>query len=81
MSTRRLQAMMLLALLGVLVVMGLLAWALLGPVGGAAYAVVVAAVLVVGARRARAAATPSPEPGRTCTCCTTTVHDPIEVRP
>ena len=82
MRTRRLQVLFLLSLLGVLVILGLLAWALLGPVGGTAYAVVVLGLVAAGAWRARAAEAPAPQvAGRTCTCCTSTVHDPVEVRP
>ena len=76
--TRRLQALFLLALLGVLVVLGLLAWGVGGTPLAAGYAVAVLVLLALGARRARAAA--APPPGRTCACCTTTVHDPVRVR-
>lgn len=83
-SHRRLQALFLLSLLGVLVVLGLLVTAALGAVAGLAYAAVVLTLLCAGAWRARAVA--APPSGRTCTCCTTTphgatVHDPASVLP
>ena len=77
MRTRRLQAMFLLASLGVLVVVGLLVLAACGVVVALVYAAVVLGLLALGAFRARAAAAPV---GRTCSCCTTTVHDPVQVR-
>jgi len=73
----RLQVLFLAALGGVLAVLGLLAWGIAGPVAAWAYSVGVVALLVVGAWRARLAAVPA---GRTCTCCTSTVHDPVQVR-
>jgi len=76
--TRRVQVLFLMALGGVLVLFGLLAGRLGGPVVLAAYVAVVLALLVVGARRARALA--PPPAGRTCSCCTSTVHDPVQVR-
>jgi len=76
--SRRLQVLFLLALAGVLVLFGVLATRLGGPVALALYAVVVLGLLAAGAARARALlATPS---GRTCSCCTSTVHDPVQVR-
>ncbi len=75
--TRRLQVLFLLALLGVLVVLGVLAWGIAGTVGAVAYGVAVVVLLLVGAYRARVAAQPV---GRTCSCCTSTVHDPVQVR-
>ena len=78
--TRRLQVLFLLSLLGVLVVVGLAVSLLVGPLGGAAYALVVAVLVVLAAARARARLAASRSTGRTCTCCTSTVHDPIEVR-
>jgi len=76
--TRRLQVLFLLALLGVLVAVGLVVADLGGPLATAAYAVLVLGVLLSAAARARAAA--APPAGRTCTCCTSTVHDPVVVR-
>ena len=77
--TRRLQVLFLLALLGVLLAAGLVLADLAGPLAAVAYAVVVLGGLLYAASRARAAAA-APPPGRTCTCCTSTVHDPVEVR-
>ena len=76
--SRRLLALMCAALLGVLVVLGLVVAALAGPVGVAAYAVVAGALLAVVVVRGRPAPAP-PGPLRTCTCCTTTQHDPVRV--
>ena len=75
--TRRLQVLFLVALLGVLVVVGLVVLSLAGPLGLAAYAVLALVAVGLVARRARAAAVPV---GRTCSCCTSTVHDPVQVR-
>ncbi|MCY7366489.1 MAG: hypothetical protein LH469_14440 [Frankiaceae bacterium] len=78
--TRRPQVLFLAALLGVLVVVGLVVAALAGPWAAAAYAVVVLALLSLGAGRARAAqARARAAAGRTCTCCTTSQHDPVKV--
>ena len=74
--SRRLAALFATALLGVLAVIGL-AVASLGVVPLIAYAAVVLAVLVLLGRRARALRRPT---GHTCSCCTSTVFDPVEVR-
>ena len=47
----------------------------LGWVALAAYALVVVTLLVLAVRRQRAQTA-----GRTCSCCTSTVFDPVEVR-
>ena len=75
MSTR-LAAMFWLAFVGVLGVIGLA----LAPVGWAAeapYLLVVLVGLALLVRRTRALRVPD---GRTCSCCTSTVFDPVEVR-
>ena len=77
-AVRRLQVLFLLALGGVLVVLGLVVHAVGGWPALAVYVVVVLGLLAFGAWRARVAL--APPPGRTCTCCTSTVHDPVEVR-
>jgi hypothetical protein len=82
--TRRVQVLFLLALVGVLVCLGLVVGGLAGPWAAAAYAVVALGLLVVGSARARAAqaaagAVATSEAGRTCTCCTASQHDPVEV--
>lgn len=74
---RRLQVLFLIALLGVLAAIGTLLGALAGPWVAATYAVVVVGLLAAGARRARAAQAPL---ARACSCCTGTVHDPVQVR-
>lgn len=77
---RRLAALFLLAVSGVLVAVGLVVGAVLGTAAAIGYAVVVLTLVVVGAqlvkRRARVAAI---QAGRTCTCCTGSVHDPVQV--
>ena len=77
---RRLALLFLLAVAGVLVALGLVVAAVGGAAAGAVYAVVVVGALVVAGqlakRRVRAARFAQ---GRTCTCCTGTVHDPVQV--
>jgi hypothetical protein len=68
----------LLALTGVLLMVGLVVDRALGRIALAAYLVLVLAPIAAGVvtavrRRNRLAA------GRTCTCCTGTVHDPVQV--
>ncbi len=79
----RLRVLMLLAVLGVLVLGGLVVGALAGAVGVTAYAVLAVALLVTGGvlgRRALARVEAEPLPaGRSCTCCTTSQFDPVEV--
>ena len=77
---RQLAALFLLAVTGVLVAIGLVVGAVLGTVAAVVYAAAVLTLLLVGAqlvkRRARVAAI---QAGRTCTCCTGSVHDPVQV--
>ena len=82
---RRLAALFLTAVLGVLLAVGLLLTQL-GPAVVTAYVVIVAGGLALLARRARALRTstrtgPSARlaAGRTCSCCTSSVHDPVQV--
>ena len=80
MSSRRLLALMCAAVLGVLVVIGLVVTAFTGPVGGIVYATVALALVGVGVVRGRRLLAPPPRPaGRTCDCCTTTHFDPVKV--
>ena len=74
----RLAGLFVAALLGVLAVVGV-ALASLGPVALAVYGVLVVGLLAVLLRRAAALRAPK-DTGRTCTCCTSTVLDPVEVR-
>ena len=67
------------ALLGVLVLLGLVVAAAAGVVGVVTYALLAAALVVVAVVRGRAAYAPTPLPPRTCTCCTTTHFDPVEI--
>jgi hypothetical protein len=73
-----LQALFVTALVGVLAAIGL-ALTALGWVVVTSYGVVVVVALGVLARRARKARGHGEE-GRTCSCCTSTVFDPVEVR-
>jgi len=84
MPSTRLRVLLCLALLGVLVLVGIVVVTLGSTSGAVAYGVVV--VLVVGAAvvRGRAAFAPTRLASadgapRTCTCCTTTQHDPVRI--
>ena len=78
--TRRVQVLFLAALLGVLAIVGLTVGALAGPWALLVYTVVVLGLLAYGAARARAAAAAArAADGRTCSCCTTSQHDPVKV--
>jgi hypothetical protein len=78
---KRLQVLFLLALVGVLVCVGLGLLALAGAVPALVFAVVALVLLAGGAARARAAtaAAERAAAGRSCTCCTTSQHDPVKV--
>ena len=76
--TRRLQILFVVALLGVLTALGVLAAALGGPVAVGAYALVVLVLLAVVAARARRGVV-LPDGGRTCDCCTTSQYDEVTV--
>jgi len=77
---RRLGALFLLALLGILVMLG----AVLGRLAGSGPLLVYVGLALVGGvlaaraskRRLRAQTRAQ---GRSCTCCSTTVHDPVQV--
>lgn len=75
--TRRLQVLFLLALLGVLVALGVLAAAVGGWPALVAYAVVALGLVLVGAARARRSV--RRQEGHTCDCCTSTIHDEVTV--
>jgi hypothetical protein len=76
----RLQLLFLVALLGVLTCVGLGLLAVAGPVTAAAYSVVALVLLALGAARARAAQDAARRAaGRTCSCCTSSQHDPVKV--
>ena len=77
---RRLGVLFLLALLGILVMVG----AVVGRVAGTwpllAYVVVVVVAGVLATRTAkRRLRALNRAQGRSCTCCTTSVHDPVKV--
>ena len=73
-----LQRLFLLAAAGVLFALGLVV-ASFGLFAVAAYAGVVLLLVGFGAGRARAVVRAQRPGGRTCTCCTSTVHDPVQV--
>ena len=78
--SRRLQVLFLVALAGVLVCVGLSVYALLGTAAAVAYSVVAVVLVALCAGRARAAQEADRrEAGRTCSCCTTSQHDPVKV--
>ncbi len=82
MSSRRLLALMCVAVLGVLVAVGLVVAALAGPVAAAVYGVLALVLVLAGAVRGRRLLAPPPlPPGRTCRCCTTSHFDPVQVIP
>ena len=79
-ASRRLQLLFLIALLGVLVCVGLVVATLAGALAALAYAVLAVGLLVLGAARARAAEQVARrEAGYSCSCCTTSQHDPVKV--
>ena len=83
-SQTRLQVLFLVALLGVLLAVGVAVADLAGRWAAVGYAALALVLLCVGAARARAAQARAGErassaAGRTCTCCTTTQHDPVKV--
>ena len=76
----RLRVLMCLALLGVLGLVGVVVAVLAGVAGLVVFAVLAVPLVTVGVVRGRAALAPEPLPaGRSCTCCTTTHFDPVEV--
>jgi uncharacterized protein involved in cysteine biosynthesis len=76
----RLRVLMCLAVLGVLLVLGLVVASLTGLVGAVVYGVVAGAVVLAGVVRGRRLlAPPRRAAGRTCDCCTTTHFDPVKV--
>ena len=78
--SRRLAVLCCLSILGVALVVGVVVGSLTGVPGTIAYAVV--SVLVLGfavSRGRRLLRPPAPPPGRTCTCCTTSHTDPVQV--
>ena len=76
--TTLLQRLFLLAAAGVLLALGLVASSF-GVVALTAYAGAVVVLVGFGVRRARAMARAQRPAGRTCSCCTSTVHDPVQV--
>jgi len=78
--SRLVATLFLLAAAGVLLALGLLV-ATLGPVPLLVYVVLAGLVTGAGVRTARRQVQARrPRDGRTCTCCTSTVHDPVQVR-
>jgi hypothetical protein len=69
-----------LAVLGVTALLGVVVASLTGLPGLILYAAVAALLLGVATVRGRRLLRPAPlPPGRTCTCCTTSQHDPVQV--
>ena len=78
--SRRLQVLFLVALVGVLVCVGLGVLALAGTVAAVVYAVAALGLLAVGGARAREKQQAARrEAGYSCSCCTTSQHDPVKV--
>ena len=78
--TRRIAALFVTAVLGLLVALGLLLSSL-GLVVLVGYVAVVLIGLVLLVRKTRTLkAIVHARSGRTCSCCTTTVFDPVEIR-
>ncbi len=78
--TRRIAALFVTAVLGLLGVIGLLLSSL-GPVVLSAYVAAVLLGLGLLVRKTRTLkAIVHARSGRTCSCCTTTVFDPVEIR-
>ena len=78
--SRRNQVLFVVALLGLLAVVGTGVYELLGGVAAAVYAVLALALVLVGAGRARVVEQRRREAaGRTCSCCTSTHFDPVKV--
>ncbi len=82
-ASRRLGALLCVALVGVLVAVGLGIAGTAGPAAGLVYTALALVVLALAARRGRSLLTPSEPPpaGRTCDCCTATQHDPVRILP
>lgn len=81
-ASRRLGALLCLAVVGVLLAVGLGIAGTAGPTSGLVYAALALVVLVLAVRRGRSLLPPPPPPdGRTCTCCTATQHDPVQILP
>ena len=79
-SPRGLLLLLCVAVLGVLVVLGLVVTSLAGWIGLLVYAAVAGLLVGLGiARGRRLLAPPELPPGRTCTCCTTSHFDPVKV--
>jgi hypothetical protein len=75
---RRVAVLFLLAGFGVLLMFGVVIAVLAGPVAVFVYLSLIVAPLVVNAVRARKRRNRLAS-GHTCTCCTGTVHDPVQV--
>jgi membrane protease YdiL (CAAX protease family) len=82
-ASRRLGALLGVALVGVLVAVGLGIAGTAGPTSGLVYTALALVVLALAARRGRSLLTPPAPPpdGRTCDCCTATQLDPVKILP
>ena len=84
MPSTALRALLCVAVLGVLLLVGLVVTAMAGLGGAVAYAVLAVLLVGVAVVRGRAAFAPTRlasagDAPRTCTCCTTTQHDPVRI--
>ncbi len=76
----RLGVLLAVALLGVALALGLVVGSLLGPWVAGGYAVLTVTGLLFAGAKGRRLLAPAPAPaGRSCTCCTTSQHDPVKV--
>ncbi len=77
---RRVAVVFLVALFGVLAVLGALAWRVGGPVALVVYALAVVVLLgVLTVRARRLVESQREQAGHTCSCCTSSQHDPVQV--
>ncbi|HWH30403.1 MAG TPA: hypothetical protein VNU26_15865 [Mycobacteriales bacterium] len=76
---RHLAVLFLLALAGVLLVLGIVLAEVAGPVAAALFAAAAIAALAYGATRARRAAVARQPPSRRCTCCDGDHSAPVRV--
>lgn len=78
--SRRLGALLCVAVVGVLLAGGLSVAGIAGPAAALGYAAVAGLLFAVAVLRGRHLLAPPAAPvGRTCTCCTATQHDPVRI--
>ena len=81
-APKSLTALFLLAVAGVLLSFGAIIGRAFGTAAVVVYVLAIAALVVVGVQwlRSRVRAASARAAGRSCTCCSGTVHDPVQVR-